>query len=157
SLRYLLPDPPYPILEMGNHALHPHLLLAHAILASTAMLIGPAQLAMPLRAAYPRLHRWLGRTYAALVFGAFLVSLFLLPTVATGIPASSAFLIDGLVWTGCTLLAVIAIRRGNVAAHRRWMLRGYAMALTAVTIRYYAFLAKLLDVPFAYKYPATLW
>jgi uncharacterized membrane protein len=157
SMRYILPHPPMFLAEMKNHFLHPHELTFHAIAGSIALIVGPWQLWPSLRARHPVLHRWLGRIYVADVLTACVVAALLMPTVSTGFPAASAFTTVGLVWAGSAVLGVLAIRRGDVAAHRRWMLRSYAMAFAAVTIRLYFHPAKALGIPFAYAYPASLW
>jgi uncharacterized membrane protein len=157
SMRYVLPNPPFFLHQMRNHFLLPRELTMHAIAGSIALLLGPWQLLPYLRTAHPRVHRWLGRIYVADVLVAWLLALLLMPTVATGFPAASAFFLAGLLWIGCAALGVVAIRRGDVRAHRRWMLRSYAMAFAAVTIRLYVHPARELGIPFEYRYPAGLW
>ena len=157
SMRYLLPNPPAFLKQMENHFLFPRQLSIHALTGSIALLVGPWQLSTSLRAAYPRVHRWLGRIYVADVLVAWLLSIFLLPTVTTGLPAASAFFMLGSCWAGFAALGVLAIRRRDIQAHRRWMLRSFAMAFAAVTIRFYFHPAKALGFPFEYYYPASLW
>jgi uncharacterized membrane protein len=167
--RYALPKPFLLVKEMGNNSLHPLAMTFHAITASIALLIGPWQLSASLREARPRVHRWLGRIYAGGVVVAWLVSLVLTPTTATGIISTSAFFsVLGLLWIGFTALGVLAIRRGDVGAHRRWMLRSFALAWIAVTIHLYVGLAVVLRVTlrlmlpippilFEVWYPIGLW
>jgi uncharacterized membrane protein len=157
SMRYVLPNPPFFLDQMRNHFLLPRELTVHAVAGSIALLLGHWQLLPYLRTAYPRVHRWLGRIYVADVLVAWLLALLLMPTVTTGFPAASAFFLAGLLWIGCAALGVVAIRRGDVRAHRRWMLRSYAMAFAAVTIRLYVHPARELGIPFEYRYPAGLW
>jgi uncharacterized membrane protein len=157
SMRYALPNPPLFLKEMKNHFLFPRELSIHAIAGSIALLVGPWQLSASLRAAHPRVHRWLGRIYLADVLAAWLLAIFLMPTVTTGFPAASAFFTIGMLWMGFMVLGVLAIRRRDVQAHRRWMLRSYAMAFAAVTIRFYFHPAKALGISFEHSYAASLW
>ena len=157
SMRYALPNPPWILTQIKNNFLFPHELSIHAIAGSIALLVGPWQLSASLRTAHPRVHRWLGRIYVADVLVAWLLAIFLIPTVTTGFLAASAFFIAGVLWIGFAILGVLAILRRDIQAHRRYMLRSYAMALTAVTIRYYYVPARALGIPFEYNYPASLW
>ena len=45
------------------------------------------------------------------------------------------FITLALVWLYTGAKAYVAIRRGDVAAHRRWMIRNYALTYAAVTLR----------------------
>jgi uncharacterized membrane protein len=157
SMRYDLPSPPMIVREIKNNVLLPHYLATHATSASIALMIGPWQLLPSLRARHPNIHRWLGRLYVANVLVASLFAVWLLPTVATGFFAASAFCLAGTLWITYVVLGILAIRRQQMRAHRRWMLRSFGMAFTAVTIRFYLFPAKALGIPFEYKYPVSIW
>jgi uncharacterized membrane protein len=157
ALRYALPSPPFSLKEMQNHHLFPRQLNIHAVAGSTALLVGPWQLSDSLRAMYPRVHRWLGRIYIAAALVAWLLAVFLMPTVTTGLPAASAFFLAGVCWIGFAALGLLAIRRRDMKAHRRWMLRSYAMAFTAATVHLYFHPLTALGISFEYKYPVSLW
>jgi hypothetical protein len=45
----------------------------------------------------------------------------------------------------------------NIIAHKHWMWRSYAMALTAVTFRVYYLILYLYDVPLTLNYEVSLW
>lgn len=100
-----------------------------------AMLLGALQFIAPLRARWPRLHRWIGRTY---LFG-MLIGI----TGATGLIATSpapasiriAFAATGIAWLATALAGFIAIRQKRTLAHRRWMLRNYLVTLAPATFR----------------------
>jgi hypothetical protein len=57
-----------------------------------------------------------------------------LGTVAGPI-ASAGFAGLATAWLATTFLAFHAIRHRRIAAHRRWMVRSFALALSAVTLR----------------------
>jgi uncharacterized membrane protein len=168
ALRYALPKPPFLLNWMPNYVLHPRALSTHAITAAIALLIGPWQLSASLRSARPRLHRWLGRIYAADVLAACLVALPIAPWAAAGFASASAFFVFGVLWMGFTVLGVLAIRGGDVRAHRRWMLRSFALAWSPVTIHLYALVANIgigmarlyfvvPEIPIEHSYPVGLW
>jgi hypothetical protein len=57
--------------------------------------------------------------------------------------------------------ALILIRRGNIAAHRAWMLRAFALMLGISTVRIVALFLDLALTPLAYPaetiFVASLW
>jgi uncharacterized membrane protein len=110
------------------------LLVTHIFTATVALVLGPLQFVPAIRARR-RWHRRIGRAY--LLVG-------VLPSAVTAVPV--ALLSDRIVtqvglvipavgWLVTAWLAVRAIRRGDVAAHRAWMMRNYALTFLAVTAR----------------------
>jgi uncharacterized membrane protein len=150
SWRYLVPGAPGgapPIL--ANAFTRYGVLTAHAAAASTALLLGPFQFLPGLRARRPRLHRWSGRAYvlacllggvsgAVLAFGA-----------RAGPPATAGFGLLAAAWLYTTWRAYDAARRRRFGAHRRWMIRSFALTFAAVTLRLYLPLAFV--SPFGYE------
>ena len=50
------------------------------------------------------------------------------------------------------------VRRGNIAAHRQWMIRNFALTLAAVTLRIYMpLMLGVLHWPFPRTYIAVSW
>ena len=79
-----------------------------------------------------------------------------MPTVTTGFPAASAFFTIGMLWMGFMVLGVLAIRRRDVQAHRRWS----CAATMAFCRRHYPLLLpsrKGPRVSFEHSYAASLW
>jgi uncharacterized membrane protein len=101
----------------------------------TTVLLGPVQFLTQSRLRKPRLHRLAGRIY--------LVGLLVAATGATGLIATSpapfairlAFAATALAWLTTALTGLIAIRRGAVDRHRRWMTRNYAVTLAPIIFR----------------------
>jgi uncharacterized membrane protein len=131
---------PYALLDVRSSrldvdgGLHYGLLVAHVFTATVALVLGPLQFVPALRAR-GRWHRRIGRAY--LLVG-------VLPAAVTAVPVAllSGRIVTqlGLVvpaagWLVTAGLAVRAIRRGDVAAHRAWMTRNYAFTFLAVTAR----------------------
>ena len=57
----------------------------------------------------------------------------------------------------CTGIAFWTVRRGNIDQHREWMMRSYAMAMTAVTFRVYHIAFYLLGWDHLENYELSLW
>lgn len=89
-----------------------------------------------LRTRLPGLHRGLGRLYGVTVLGwAGPAGIYLSTHAKGGLSGRAAFLLLGLFWWGATATGVRTILAGRVAEHRRWMIRSYSLALSAVTFR----------------------
>ena len=119
----------------ATFALHYPLLVAHVMLASTAMVCAVAQLWPGLRNRHPRLHRCVGRGY-----------------VFTAVPAAACALVIGAatpfgpivavsnvglaaLWLWFTITGYQAGRARRFAAHRRQMIRSATLALSIITNR----------------------
>ena len=89
-----------------------------------------------LRERFPGLHRRLGRVYGVAVLGcAGPTGIYLALHAKGGFAGQAGFLLLGLLWWGATAQGVRSIVAGRAAAHRRWMIRSYALALSAVSFR----------------------
>jgi len=110
-------------------------LLPHFIGGSVALLCGVLQFWAGLRSRRPDLHRWIGRTYLlGVAVGA--TSAYVLSFRAVlGWPFGVAAFVMASAWVSATLLAYLAIRSGQVKAHREWMLRSYVITFAFVTFR----------------------
>ena len=110
-------------------------LLLHLTGGFVAIICGLVQLWLGFSGKTSGLHRYLGKLYvAAVVFGA-LGAAYLVSTIpghfayASGLAGMAA---ASLVTTG---MAVVAIRRRNIAQHQTWMIRSYAVIFAFVTYR----------------------
>jgi hypothetical protein len=52
-----------------------------------------------------------------------------------GLWSKISFVILGLLWWTSTFIAIRRIKQRNFTAHRNWMIRSYALSLSAVTLR----------------------
>ena len=137
---------------------HPVGIYSHVFGAAVALAIGPFQFASRLRAARPRLHRWLGRVYlgvGVLVGGT--SGLFMAYHAFGGIGARLGFAFLALGWLYTGGRAYLAIRSGDTSAHRRWMVRNFALTFAAVTLRLYLPAAMVSGIAFETAYPAIAW
>ena len=156
SLRYALPRIPHPA-ALPNFTTNRHALVTHAISASIALLIGPWQFLKGLRARRPRLHRYLGRVYAASLLTAAVSALWIAPHAYGGAESTWGFGLLAVGWLITTSLGIIDIRRRRVSQHREWMIRSYALTAAAITLRIYLVAIPLFHLQPATAYPAISW
>ena len=107
----------------------------HIVGGPVALALVPFQLSARLRGASLRRHRWLGYGYVLAVLVGAVAALALLPRFQGSAFAGVGFAMLAILWVGFTLRAVLAARAGDLAAHRRWMLRSVALTLAAVSLR----------------------
>ncbi len=131
-------------------------LLLHITGGTVALTTGPFQFLTGLRGRRPTLHRWLGRVYllGALAAG---VGGLLMARIAFGGPvARIGFAVLALEMLGATAVALGAVLRRRIPAHREWMTRSYALVFVAVTFRLFL-IPTFLGAPFAPVYAADAW
>jgi uncharacterized membrane protein len=114
-----------------------------------ALLAGPWQFSRKLRARALNLHRWMGRFY---LLGVALGSVagFAMAVVSEGgLPTHFGF---------GSLQAYRMVRKGNIEAHRQWMIRNFALTFAAVTLRVQLpFMLAALHWPFLRSYITVSW
>ncbi|MFD2613364.1 DUF2306 domain-containing protein [Paenibacillus gansuensis] len=102
----------------------------HVIAAAAAMAAGTAALTLLRADRFRKLHRWNGYLYVLSTVIVNLSSGYMAPYATGGKINSIAFNAINIIWFVFTLLAVLAIRRGNVREHGDWMLRSYMFCYT---------------------------
>ncbi|RSM69312.1 hypothetical protein DL991_39885 [Amycolatopsis sp. WAC 01375] len=118
-------------------ALHYLSLAVHAVPGGLAMIIGPLQFVPRFRARYPKWHRVAGRVYLISVIIASGASLYAATFTLSGFAIQVGFYVLAVAWLFTAAKAYRTIRRGEVALHRIWMIRNYALTFAAVTLRIY--------------------
>jgi hypothetical protein len=104
------------------------------------------------------IHRWSGRMYVfVVIFLGSPTGLYLAFFAKGSFAERSLFLFMALVWFFTTLVGWTTIMKGNVLAHKNWMIRSYAMAMTAVTFRIYHLIFYVLDWNHLENYELSLW
>ena len=131
--------------------------ILHLAGAAIALAVGPFQLNTRLRNRFITVHRWMGRSYVTgVLFGG--VGALALATIAqTGLPARAGFGLLAVLWLTSTGMAYRHIRARNQPAHRRWMIRSYALTFAAVTLRIYLPLSQVYGIPFDPAYQTIAW
>lgn len=146
-------------LEMrATYALYPAAIYAHIFGSAVALIIGPFQFWARLRNARPQLHRWLGRVYLLIGVGiGGTAGLFMAFHAFGGLPARLGFGILAVLWLYTGYRAYRAIRARDIASHRRWMVRNFALTFAAVMLRLYLPGAMVTGIAFEIAYPVIAW
>jgi hypothetical protein len=78
-------------------------------------------------------------------------------TSSSGLIAGMGFFCLGLPWLTVTAVAFRMILARDYEAHRRWMLRSFALIFGAVTLRIYLPISFALGLEFGSSYPVIAW
>ena len=108
----------------------------HVFSSLFALLAGFTQFSKNIRLHYPKVHRWIGRSYVINILLITGPAGLLMSFYANGGSSSRlAFLILSVFWWYFTLQAWRAALARDFARHRAFMLRSYALTLSAITLR----------------------
>ena len=158
SVRYLLPGMPGAFAEQAevfrDNAVWFRLHVAGGV---TALALGPWQFLGGLRESRPRVHRWTGRLYLAAVAIGSVGGFYMAWLSWGGAVAHVGFALLAIAWALSSSLAYRAARARDFTAHRRWMVRSYALTLAAVTLRLWLSALTGAGVPFFEAYAAVAW
>lgn len=142
SIVYLLPPFPTNIdfLLFKQEEIHSAAWMAafyvHISVSVVALATGLTQFSRSLLQQAPAVHRWAGRTYVfGVLFLAAPTGLFMGFYGEGGLWAQIAFVCQALAWWGLTYVGYTTIRKGNARAHFAFILRSYAVAMSAITLR----------------------
>lgn len=95
----------------------------------------------------PKLHRTLGYIYIVSVLIISAPSALVMAFYANGGRiAQISFVTLTLCWILFTWIALKKAKKGDYTSHVKWMLRSYALTLSAVTLRFYAYLFDVFNV-----------
>jgi uncharacterized membrane protein len=118
-------------------ARYPGLTLIHILPGLLFMVLGPLQFNTTLRTRHRQWHRWSGRVYLVfcLIIGvSALVMSVGMPSIG-GLTQRVATTLFGLLFLLALGKAFRHIRRREIAQHREWMIRAFAIGLAVATIR----------------------
>lgn len=104
------------------------------------------------------IHRWSGRLYVFVVLFLGAPTGFYMAFFAKGsFWERVLFMFMAVFWFITTYYGLSTILKKNVLAHKIWMVRSYAMAMTAVTFRIYHIVFYLLNWGHLENYELSLW
>lgn len=108
---------------------------------------------------FPKLHRWAGRTYVGLVLLASAPTALVMAFYANGgWGAKTSFIILAPLWWYFTWKGLQAARNRQFSKHKVWMVRSYAVSLSAVSLRIYQmFLGSFFMVDAVAQYVTVSW
>jgi uncharacterized membrane protein len=120
----------------SRFAAHPLTTLLHVLPGALFLILAPLQFSSRVRNRHLRFHRWSGRVLLLAGTAVSLTALYFGLLMPFGGPAEAAAVV---VFGGLFLAAIGrafgAIRRREVARHREWMIRAFAVAIGVSTIR----------------------
>lgn len=157
----------YSILPAGS-TVHPSMMatysvervgiLTHVFASSLTLLLGPWQFSAGLRRSRPRLHRAMGRVYLGLgVLPGGVAGLYMAFHAFGGWVSYSGFAVLAGLWLLTGWRAYSAARRRDFGRHRAWMIRNFALALAAVTLRAQLGACAATGWAFESFYPLLAW
>lgn len=139
ALRFWLQDafPYFEITEAAYGRFWPRRgwLLLHVVGGSVALLMGPFQFWTGLRKRHLRVHRWTGRSYLAGVAVGAAASIQLAFRTEVGWTFGVGLFMLAMAWIVTTGMALAAISRRRINAHRDWMARSYIVTFAFVSFR----------------------
>ena len=142
----------------ANFLAHSTGIYTHAFASAVALVLGPFQFSADLRKKHPEIHRWLGRAYlgfGVLVGGA--SGFYMSQYAYGGYVAQLGFAALAVLWLYTGSRAYLAVRRGAIAEHRKWMVRNFSLTFAAVTLRLYLPASMASGVEFSVAYPIIAW
>lgn len=146
----------------GRFAAHPILTLLHVLPGGIFLLVAPLQFSTWIRTRHIRFHRWSGRILLPAALVSVVTALYfgiLIPYAGVG--EATAIAVFGGVFLVAICRAFIAIRRHQVARHREWMIRVFAIAIAISTVRLVAVPLDLALTPAGFRPPEifvlSLW
>jgi len=131
----------------------------HVYASLWVLLAGFTQFNSRLQEFYPRLHRTFGYVYVTDVLLITGPAGLLMGVYANGgIPSKIAFVTLAILWIATTAIALVKAKQGDFAAHRRFMIRSYALTLSAVTLRAWKWgITNTVELPPMDVYRAVAW
>lgn len=156
SLRYFFVPEAAPLLKVKT-GFYRLALLVHAGAALVALAVGPFQFSERFRRRSLVAHRRLGYLYFAGVFLGGSVGVVSATGAEGGLSTRTGFFLLGVCWLASGWVALVAIRRGDIAGHQRWMIRNFALTFAAVTLRLFLPLLQATSGSFIEAYRTVAW
>lgn len=163
TLAYIPYNTDVGFLRIKQHYIHiDHWRIAffiHVYASIWVLLAGFTQFSSGIQRRQPRLHRTLGYLY---VFDVVIITGpagLLMGFYANGGPSSrAAFVLLAVLWIYFTAMAVIKAKQKNFKAHRNFMIRSYALTLSAITLRAWKFaITNTFELPPMDVYRSVAW
>ncbi len=108
----------------------------HIVPGFLFMVLGPLQFVRRIRSRNIRLHRWSGRVFVAsgMVIGVTALIMSFLMSIG-GANETAATMFFAIIFLFALSKAFLHIRRREIAQHREWMIRAFAIGLAVATVR----------------------
>ncbi len=130
----------------------------HVVVGPLTMLLGLLLVSTAFRTRWPQWHRRLGRLQVLCVLGVIAPSgLWMACYTQTGPFGMASFVLQSVLTGVCAALGWRAAVQRRFAIHRRWMLRTFALLLSAIVLRVLAGTATLFGYGPAWFDPLAIW
>ena len=131
----------------------------HVYASMWALLAGFTQFSSHIQGFYPRVHRALGYVYVTNVLLVTGPAALVMSVYANGGPTSKiAFGLLAIGWITFTAIALVKAKNGDFVAHRNFMIRSYALTLSALTLRAWKWsITNTVELPPMDVYRAVAW
>ena len=132
---------------------------SHVYTSIFVLLFGIFQFSKPLRANYSSLHRRIGTWYVFLILGVASPSGFIMAIHANGgFFSQLSFVLQAVLWFGFTYLALHFARSRDWTKHHHFMLRSYALTLSAISLRLFKWIiVQVWELPPMDTYRIVAW
>ena len=131
----------------------------HVFTTIFVLAAGFTQFSAHIRSKYYWIHKHSGRLYVlvTLVFAA--PSGIIIGIYANGgLMAQIAFCLLGVLWFSFTLIAMLRLKQQQIVKHQQWMLRSFALAMSAITLRVWrVVLAVMFEMSEVEAYRIVAW
>lgn len=116
----------------------------HVISSCLCLLAGFTQFSARILKNYPAFHRSMGLLYVSVILLFSGPSGFIMSIYANGgLVSQTAFIALSSLWMIFTYLGFAKAKKGDIAGHRKFMIRSYALTLSAITLRIWKLLIVL--------------
>jgi hypothetical protein len=131
----------------------------HVYASLWVILAGFTQFSSRIQSFYPGIHRALGYVYITNILMITGPAALLMSVYANGGPTSKiAFGVLAIGWIGFTTIAFMKAKSGDFQAHRNFMIRSYALTLSALTLRAWKWgITNSVELPPMDVYRAVAW
>jgi len=131
----------------------------HVYASVWVLLAGFTQFSENIRDFYPRLHRAFGYVYVTDVLLITGPAGLLMGFYANGgLTSKVAFVTLAILWMTCTAIAFVKAKNGDFVAHRNWMIRSYALTLSAIMLRAWKYaITNTVELPPMDVYRTVAW
>ena len=135
----------------------PKVFVVHAASGAVALLAGPLQLRTTLRKRWPAFHKISGRVYVYSVWIASISAAVIAPFFNVSVAAKVAFETLSTLWFVITTVGMRTAITRHFLAHRRWMLRSFALTMFFVTGSLWMDVSRSLPYPQEVTYPIAIF
>ena len=142
---------------LANMVAWPGVLASHAVTGAVATVMALWQWWAIRGGVVGRAHRYVGRVYAAAVLVLGVTGLWIAPWAEGGWMGKTGFGTLAMVWLAVTGRAVLAALRRDFAAHRRAMVRSFALTCAGITLRIQLGVCLAAGYEFGAVYPWIAW